>query len=73
MPTWVAVAVTWSDSPWLSEPLREPHSFSSIDHDGGLRAAEEDADQDDDGIGCPLDDWDGHEETEPAPVFERWI
>jgi hypothetical protein len=72
MPAWVAVAVTWPDSHRLSEPPRAPHSFSSVEHDRGLRADDGDADQDDE-IGCPMDDSDGPEETEPAPGFERWI
>jgi hypothetical protein len=73
MPAWVAVAVTWSDSHRPSEPPREPHTFSSVDHDRGLRAGDGETDQDDDEIGCPMDDWDGREEPDPAPGFERWI
>jgi hypothetical protein len=44
-----------------------------VDHDRGLRAGDGETDQDDDEIGCPMDDGDGREEPESAPGFERWI
>jgi hypothetical protein len=65
-PAWIAMAVTRSDS---SRPLnpRESHIAISVDPNSMLGAA----DEDDDELGCPMEDGDGDDETDPAPGYSR--